>query len=163
MSEKKNGGTVERVYELAKPLADELGLDLWDIRYEKEGSSWYLRIFIDKEGGVFIEDCEALSRPLNKLLDEVDPILQGYIFEVCSTGLGRELKKPEHFEKFIGSEIKVRLIRAKDNIKEFTGVLLEYTKEAITLRLEDQSTVEFNLSECAFVKLNDDNDLFEQN
>jgi ribosome maturation factor RimP len=160
MSVKKSGNTVDKVYELAKPLADELGIDIWDIRYEKEGSNWYLRVFIDKEGGVFIEDCEALSRPLNKLLDETDPISQSYIFEVCSTGLGRELKKPEHFEKFIGSEVKVRLIRAVDNIKEFIGILLEYNKDAITLQLDEETTGEFKLSECAYVKLNDDDDLF---
>lgn len=160
MSVKKSGSTVDKVYELAKPLADEIGVDIWDIRYEKEGSNWYLRVFIDKEGGVFIEDCEALSRPLNKLLDETDPISQSYIFEVCSTGLGRELKKPEHFEKFIGSEVKVRLIRAVDNIKEFIGILLEYNKDAITLQLDEETTGEFKLSECAYVKLNDDDDLF---
>lgn len=160
MSVKKSGSTVDKVYELAKPLADELGIDIWDIRYEKEGSNWYLRVFIDKEGGVFIEDCEAISRPLNKLLDETDPISQSYIFEVCSTGLGRELKKPEHFEKFIGSEVKVRLIRAVDNIKEFIGILLEYNKDAITLQLDEETTGEFKLSECAYVKLNDDDDLF---
>lgn len=160
MSVKKSGNTVDKVYELAKPLADELGIDIWDIRYEKEGSNWYLRVFIDKEGGVFIEDCEALSRPLNKLLDETDPISQSYIFEVCSTGLGRELKKPEHFEKFIGSEVKVRLIRAVDNIKEFIGILLEYNKDAITLQIDEETTGEFKLSECAYVKLNDDDDLF---
>lgn len=160
MSVKKSGNTVDKVYELAKPLADELGIDIWDIRYEKEGSNWYLRVFIDKEGGVFIEDCEAISRPLNKLLDETDPISQSYIFEVCSTGLGRELKKPEHFEKFIGSEVKVRLIRAVDNIKEFIGILLEYNKDAITLQLDEETTGEFKLSECAYVKLNDDDDLF---
>jgi ribosome maturation factor RimP len=160
MSVKKSGNTVDKVYELAKPLADEIGVDIWDIRFEKEGSNWYLRVFIDKEGGVFIEDCEALSRPLNKLLDETDPISQSYIFEVCSTGLGRELKKPEHFEKFIGSEVKVRLIRAVDNIKEFIGILLEYNKDAITLQLDEETTGEFKLSECAYVKLNDDDDLF---
>lgn len=160
MSVKKSGSTVDKVYELAKPLADEIGVDIWDIRFEKEGSNWYLRVFIDKEGGVFIEDCEALSRPLNKLLDETDPISQSYIFEVCSTGLGRELKKPEHFEKFIGSEVKVRLIRAADNIKEFIGILLEYNKDAITLQLDEETTGEFKLSECAYVKLNDDDDLF---
>lgn len=160
MSVKKSGSTVDKVYELAKPLADEIGVDIWDIRFEKEGSNWYLRVFIDKEGGVFIEDCEALSRPLNKLLDETDPISQSYIFEVCSTGLGRELRKPEHFEKFIGSEVKVRLIRAVNNIKEFIGILLEYNKDAITLQLDEETTGEFKLSECAYVKLNDDDDLF---
>lgn len=158
---KKSGGTVDKVFELAKPLANELGLDLWDVRFEKEGSNWYLRVFIDKEGGIFIEDCEAISRPLNKLLDEVDPIDQSYIFEVCSTGLGRELKKKEHFEKYIGSEVKVRFIRAVDNVKELVGILAEYNKETIKLQTNNEEMIDVKLSDCAYVRLNDDEDLFE--
>ncbi len=160
MSGKKDLSTVEKVYELAKPITDELGLILWDIRFEKEGSNWYLRVFIDKEGGIFIEDCEALNRPLNKLLDERDPIGQSYIFEVCSTGLGRELKKPEHFEAFINSEVRVRFIRAINNIKEITGILKEHNKDIIRLLCDDE-IIEVKLSDCAFVRLNDDADLFE--
>ena len=161
MSGKKSGNTVEKVFELAKPIADELGLVLWDIRFEKEGSNWYLRVFIDKEGGVFIEDCEAISRPLNKLLDETDPIEQSYIFEVCSTGLGRELVKKEHFEQFLGSEVKARFIRPIDNVKEIVGIITEHSKEAIKLKVNNEKTVEVKLSDCAYVKVNDDEDLFE--
>ncbi len=161
MSIKKSGSTVEKVFELAKPLADELSLDLWDVRFEKEGSSWYLRVFIDKEGGVDLEDCEAISRPLNKLLDETDPIDQSYIFEVGSTGLARELKRPEHFIKFIDSSVRVRLIHATDTAKEIIGILKEYNKDKISLLNKADETVEIKLSDCAFVKLNDDEDLFE--
>jgi len=160
MSGNKNGNTVERVFNLAKPLADELGLILWDVRFEKEGSSWYLRVFIDKEGGVNIEDCEAISRPLNTLLDETDPIEQSYVFEVGSPGLGRELKRSDHFEKFIGSEIKVKFYQVVNNSKEITAVLKAFNKDTITLLTSDEEQFDVKLSECAFVKLNDDADLF---
>ena len=160
MSVKKSGNTVEKVFELAKPIADELGLDLWDVRFEKEGSNWYLRVFIDKESGVFVEDCEAISRPLNKLLDETDPIDQSYIFEVCSAGLGRELRKKEHFEKYIGCEVKVRFIRAINNVKELSGIILNFDKEIISLKINEEEIMEIKLADCAYVKLNDDEDLF---
>ena len=161
MSVGKSGSTVEKIFELAKPLADELGLILWDVRFEKEGTSWYLRVYIDKNGGVNLEDCEAISRPLNKLLDETDPIDQSYIFEVGSTGLGRELLRPEHFEKFIGSPVKVRFIHAVDRPKEIISVLQAYSKDTITLINEEKEISEVKLSDCAFVKLHDDDDLFE--
>ena len=159
MSGKKSGNTTQRVYELAKPLADSLGLDLWDIRFEKEGSNWYLRVFIDKDGGVSIDECEALSRPLNIILDETDPIEQSYIFEVSSPGLGRELKKAEHFEKFLGQQIRIKLYHAVNGNKEFTGVLLDFSKNLITLEASGQK-MEIALSDCAFVRLFDDDDLF---
>ena len=159
MNKKRSGNTVERVYEFAKPLADEPGLFIWDIRFEKEGSNWFLRVFIDKEGGIFIEDCEAITRPLNKILDEEDPVGHPYIFEVCSTGLGRELRKKEHFERYIGSEVRVRLIRAAENIREMTGILLEYNKDTIKIKTSDETT-DIRLADCAYVRLNDDQDLF---
>ena len=156
----KGGNTVGRVYDLAKPLADELGLILWDVVFEKEGASWYLRVFIDKEGGVDIEACEAFSRPFNKILDEADLIEQSYIFEVGSVGIARELKRPEHFEQFIGSPVKVRFIRAVDNIKEIIADLKAYTKDSIIVEA-DGVEHEIKLSDTAFVKLNDDENLFE--
>ncbi len=161
MAEKKGSNTVDKVFDLAKPLADELGLILWDVRFEKEGANWYLRVFIDKEDGIDIEDCEAISRPLNKILDETDPISQSYIFEVCSPGIGRELKRPEHFERFMGEEIRIRLIRAIDNIKEYIGVLKEYTKDKITIQDENNTTIEVITADCAYIRLNDDDNLFE--
>lgn len=161
MADKKGLSTVDKVFALAKPLADELGLYLWDVRFEKEGSNWFLRVFIDKDDGIEIDDCEAISRPLNKLLDETDPISQSYVFEVCSPGLGRELRRPEHFERFMNEEVRVRLIRAIDEEKEFTGSLCGYSKDSIKILKADNTTAEVALSDCAYVKLNDDAHLFE--
>ena len=93
--------TVEKVRELAQPIADELGFFLWDVRFEKEGATWYLRVLIDKDGGIDMDDCEAFTRPMNKVLDEADPISQSYVLECGSPGLGRELRRPEHFELWI--------------------------------------------------------------
>lgn len=159
MKSKKSGGTIQKVYELAKPLADDIGLDLWDIRFEKEGADWYLRVFIDKDEGITIEDCEALSRPLNIILDETDPIDQAYIFEVGSPGLGRQLRKPEHFEKFIGEEIRIKLYKAINGQKEIIGNLKEYNKEFIKIDIDGQE-MQIPNNECGIVRLNDDNDLF---
>ena len=149
--------TVEKAYDLAKPLAESLGVSLWDVVFEKEGASWYLRIFIDKDDGINIDDCEAFSRPFNKILDEKDFIDQSYIFEVGSPGMGRELKRPEHFEKYIGSPVRVRLIRAADGLKEIIGSLKEYNKESI---LVDEREIKF--SDVAFVKLYDDENIFDK-
>lgn len=159
MSGKKSGNTTQVVWELAKPLADSLGLELWDVRFEKEGADWYLRVFIDKEGGVSIDDCEALSRPLNTILDETDPIEAAYIFEVGSPGLGRELRKPEHFEKFLGDEIRLKLYRALNGRKEITGILKAYDKSGITVEVDGTDNV-IEFSGCAYIRLNDDSDLF---
>lgn len=149
--------TVEKAYELAKPLAESLGVSIWDVVFEKEGASWYLRIFIDKDDGINIDDCEAFSRPFNKILDEKDFIDQSYIFEVGSPGIGRELKRPEHFEKYIGSPVRVRLIRAADGLKEIIGLLKEYNKDSILI---DEK--EIKLSDTAFVKLYDDENIFDE-
>lgn len=149
--------TVEKAYELAKPLAESLGVSIWDVVFEKEGASWYLRIFIDKDDGINIDDCEAFSRPFNKILDEKDFIDQSYIFEVGSPGIGRELKRPEHFEKYIGSPVRARLIRAADGLKEIIGLLKEYNKDSILI---DEK--EIKLSDTAFVKLYDDENIFDE-
>lgn len=108
---KKFGGTEQKVYGLAKPVADELGLLIWDVRFEKEGALWYLRIFIDSENGVSISDCEAMTRPVSKLLDEHDPIPQGYMLEVGSAGIERELFRESHFEASVGTVVRIRMIR----------------------------------------------------
>jgi len=115
------------------------------------------RIFIDKDDGINIDDCEAFSRPFNKILDEKDFIDQSYIFEVGSPGVARELKRPEHFEKYIGSPVRVRLIRAADGLKEIIGLLKEYNKDSI---LVDEK--EIKLSDTAFVKLYDDENIFDE-
>ncbi|MGN0593764.1 MAG: ribosome maturation factor RimP [Hominimerdicola sp.] len=157
--------TVEKVRELAQPVADELGFFLWDVRFEKEGATWYLKVLIDKDGGIDMNDCEAFTRPISKLLDEKDPIPQSYVLECGSPGLGRELRRPEHFEACIGDVIRVKLFTAKDGEKEFVVGLVGYDKDRILCqKLDDEGNgienIEFLLSECAYIKLNDDADLF---
>ena len=100
------------VESLARPIVEEKGCTLWDVEYVKEAGVWYLRLYIDKEGGVSIDDCEAVSRPVSDILDEHDPIEGSYTFEVSSAGADRALKKPEHFAAFVGSEVDVKLYRA---------------------------------------------------
>ena len=111
------------VAQLAQPLAEAAGCSLWDVEYVKEAGTWYLRIYIDKETGVSIDDCEAVSRPLSDALDEADPIEGSYTLEVSSAGADRVLKKPEHFQRFCGEEVEVRLYRPKDGKKDFVGRL----------------------------------------
>ena len=111
---------------LAAPVVEGCGCTLWDVEYVKEAGEWYLRLYIDKEGGASINDCEAVSRPVSDLLDEADPIPDSYLFEVSSAGLDRALKKPEHFEKCMGQQVDVRLYRPQDGQKEFTGALTGY-------------------------------------
>lgn len=118
---------------LAAPIAAEQGCTLWDVEYVKEAGTWILRVYIDKEGGVSINDCEAVSRPLSDKLDEADPIEGSYTLEVSSAGADRALKKPEHFAAFLGSEVEVRLYRALDGRKEYTGVLAAYENGDVAL------------------------------
>lgn len=155
------GNAVKKVRALAQPLCDELGLFLWDVKFEKEGANWYLRVCIDGDGGITLDDCEALHRPLNDLLDETDPIPQSYIFEVCSPGLARKLERPEHFEVCIGDEVRIRFIRPRNGEKEIIRTLLGYADGVITVSgCVDGEKEKITLSECAFVKLYDDGDLF---
>ena len=118
---------------LAAPIAEEQGCTLWDVEYVKEAGTWYLRVYIDKEGGVSINDCEAVSRPLSDKLDEADPIEGSYTLEVSSAGAARVLKKPEHFTAFLGSEVEVRLYRPRDGKKAFVGVLAGYENGDVLL------------------------------
>ena len=118
---------------LAQPIAEEQGCSIWDVEYVKEAGTWILRVYIDKEGGVSINDCEAVSRPLSDKLDEADPIEGSYTLEVSSAGADRVLKKPEHFQAFMGSEVDVRLYRPIEGRKEFTGVLAGYDKGNVQL------------------------------
>lgn len=118
---------------LAAPIAAEQGCSLWDVEYVKEAGAWYLRVYIDKEGGVSIDDCEAVSRPLSDKLDEVDPIEGSYTLEVGSAGIDRVLRKPEHFARFLGSEVEVRLYRAREGKKEFVGSLTGYKDGNVTV------------------------------
>lgn len=121
--------------ELAGPIAAENGCSLWDVEYVKEAGDWYLRVYIDKEGGVSINDCEAVSRPLSDTLDECDPIEGSYILEVSSAGADRVLKKTEHFSRFLGSQVDVKLYRAREGRKELTGTLMGYENGDVTVEL----------------------------
>ena len=123
------------VAQLAQPLAEAAGCSLWDVEYVKEAGTWYLRIYIDKETGVSIDDCEAVSRPLSDALDEADPIEGSYTLEVSSAGADRVLKKPEHFAQFTGGEVDVKLYRAREGRKELTGVLKGYDNGNVTVEL----------------------------
>ena len=113
----------EAVAALALPAVEAAGCTLWDVEYVKEAGVWFLRLYIDKEGGVSIDDCEAVSRPVSDLLDEADPIEGSYTFEVSSAGLDRALKKPEHFAACMGRKVDLKLYRPLNGRKEITGLL----------------------------------------
>ena len=157
MAKKKGGNTVEAVTALAEPIVRSFGLELWDVRYVKEGAQWYLRIFIDSENGVGIDDCEKVSRAVDGPLDELDPIDGEYCLEVCSPGIERELVKDEHFLAYIGADVMVKMIRPIEEIgKEFCGKLKAYDKSQITI--EDHSgenEVTFHKKDAVYVKLDD--------
>lgn len=123
----------EAVAALAAPIVEEHGCTLWDVEYVREGGEWFLRLYIDKEGGVSINDCEAISRPVSDLLDEADPIEGSYTFEVSSAGLERALKKPEHFARCMGQAVDVKFYRPVDGSKERTGTLEGYRDGAVTV------------------------------
>ena len=157
MTNSKGKNTVTAVEEIARPIADDLGLRIWDVRYLKEGSQWYLRVFIDKDGGVDINDCERMSRALDEPLDQADPIDGEYILEVSSPGIERELVKPEHFAAFIGADIMVKMIRPIDGIgKEFKGVLTAFEDGEVTVTDHSgENTVTINKKDAAYIKLDD--------
>lgn len=137
---------------LLLPILESAGCELYDIEYVKEGSNWYLRVYIDKATGVSIDDCEKVSRALSDELDKEDYINEAYILEVSSPGLGRVLKKDRHFEKSIGKEVEVRLYKAVDKQKEFIGQLVSYDKEKIVIETENGS-MELKHSDIAVVRL----------
>lgn len=154
-SKGKGGSTVNTVWEIAEPIAKSLGYELWDVRFEKEGANWYLRIFIDKEDGISINDCVDMSHAIDKPLDEADPIEQSYCLEVCSPGLERDLKRDSHFEKCIGEKIMVKLIRPVDGQREFKGTLESYDNGNFELLLEEGTKLMINKKETSYVKLDD--------
>ena len=122
----------QKAEELITPIVEANGFELVDVEYVRE-RDWFLRVFIDKEGGISIDDCEAVSRPLSDLLDEADPIEGSYVLEVSSAGADRPLKKPAHFQQFLGAEVDVRLYRPLDGRKEYTGVLKGYDGGDVTI------------------------------
>ena len=152
MKIKKYGNTEQKIFGIAKPIADELGYDIWDIQYVKEGAEWYLRVFIDKEEGIDIDDCEAMTRPLNDKLDELDPIKEGYIFEVGSAGLERELVREEHFEACQDMEVRAHLFMAVNGSKDVIGTLSGYDKESVKL-ISGEEEITLSLADIAYIRL----------
>lgn len=142
----------DKVTELAKPVVEEEGCSLWDVEYVREAGNWFLRIFIDKDGGVGIDDCERISRRLDPILDEADPIPDSYVFEVGSAGAERELKRPGDFEQFMGSEVEVRLYQPVNGCKVYVGVLAGYDNGRVTVTA-GKNEVSFDKSQIALVKL----------
>ncbi len=152
----KGGNTVAAVRSIVEPIAAEMGLSIWDIRFLKEGSQWYLRIFIDKPNGISIDDCVDFTHAINAPLDDADPIEQAYLLEVSSPGIERELTRPEHFEKSIGKKIMVKTIRPVDGQREFKGILESYDESgSITIRCGDGSGLSFTKKEASWIKLDD--------
>ena len=142
----------QQVWEFAEPVVKAHGCSLWDVEYVREGADWFLRLYIDKPGGVDINDCEAISRAVDPILDEKDPIPDSYSFEVCSAGLERVLKRPGDFEQFLGASVLVKLYRPKDGKKEVVGTLTGYDDGAVTLDVGGQP-VRFEKNEVALVRL----------
>lgn len=134
-------------------LLEKHQFELVDVEYVKEAGNWYLRAYIDKEGGITVDDCEVISRLLSDWLDKEDFIEDSYIMEVSSPGLGRPLKKDKDFERSLGDEVELRLFKARNKQKEFTGVLKSYDKEQVTIELEDGTEETFARAELALIRL----------
>lgn len=143
----------QKAEKLITPIVEEQGFELVDIEYVKEGGTWYLRSYIDKEGGITVDDCEVVSRAFNEKLDAEDFIEDAYIMEVSSPGLGRPLKKEKDFRRSIGKDIEIRTYRAVNRQKEFYGVLKSYDDDSVTLTMEDDSEQVFMRAEIALIRL----------
>ena len=141
-----------RTEDLLTPIVEKYGVSIYDVEYVKEGSDWYLRAYIDKDGGVDINDCENVSRALSDALDKEDFIEEAYILEVSSPGLGRTLKKDKHFEKSLGEEVEVKTYKPIDNCKEFSGILKAYDDKTVTIET-DNTEICFAKSDIALVRL----------
>lgn len=142
----------EKIAAIAASVVEEEGCSLWDVEYVREAGTWYLRIFIDKEDGVSIDDCERISRRLDPILDEEDPIAESYVFEVGSAGADRELKRPGDFEMFLGSDVEVKLYQPVNGSKTFVGELLAYDDGAVVIRSGKRED-RFEKNQIAKVKL----------
>lgn len=138
---------------LVTPIVLKNSFELVDVEYVKEAGNWYLRIYIDKEGGISIDDCEIVSRELGDLLDKDDFIEDSYILEVSSPGLGRPLKKEKDFLRSIGKEVDIKTYKAINKVKDFTGILKEYDGNTCSIELEDETTMTFELKEIALIRL----------
>ena len=137
---------------LIMPILDRMNFELVDVEYVKEGGTWYLRAYIDKEGGITVKDCEDVAREMNVLLDEEDFIPDAYVFEVSSPGLGRPLKKEKDYIRNMGKELEIRTYKAINRCKEFYGLLRAYDKDTVTIETEDGETIIFNKSEIALIR-----------
>ena len=142
----------ELIEKLAQPVVEAHGCSLWDVEFVREGTEYFLRLYLDKDGSVDITDCEAISRAMDPILDEKDPIQQSYHFEVCSAGLERALKRPSDFERFMGSPITVKLYRPVNGLKELPCVLKGYEDGRITVEAGKEMIV-FEKSQVALVRL----------
>ncbi len=140
------------VAELAEPIVKEQGCELWDVEYIKEAGGWVLRVYIDREGGVSLEHCEAVSRALDPILDEKDPIPDSYTFEVSSAGAERALKRPSDFQKFLGHLVEVKLYKAKDGRKEYIGKLTAADEHSVEISVSG-TPYQFAKTEIANVRL----------
>jgi len=143
----------ERTEQLVMPIVDENNFELVDIEYVKEAGNWFLRVYIDKQGGITIDDCELVSRALSEQLDKDDFIEDSYILEVSSPGLGRPLKKEKDFERSIGKEVEVRLFQAINKQKEYIGILTSYDKDTVTVELEEENPLTIQRKNIALIRL----------
>ena len=142
----------DQVTQMALPIVENAGCSLWDVEYVREGSEYFLRLYIDKEGGVCIDDCEVIARAMDPILDEKDPIPQSYHFEVCSAGLERPLKRPGDFARFMDSPVLVKLYRPRNGLKEIPGILRGYEDGRVTVEA-GKEMITFEKSEIALVRL----------
>lgn len=150
---KNSAATETENIRLIRLFTDELGYYLWDVCQKKNGAMWYLRVFIDQDEGISIDDCERATAPINKILDETDPISQSYMLEVGSAGLERELLKEDHFEICRGDKVRIRFIRSVDGEKEITAVLQDAGKDGVSVVTDSGEEKIYPLSDIAFVKL----------
>ena len=139
--------------QLIQPLIDANNFELVDVEFVKEGSDWYLRVYIDKDGGITVDDCELISRAFNEILDREDYISEQYIFEVSSPGLMRPLKKEKDYKRSVGKLIDIKLYKPVDKCKEFTGVLDSYDKDTVTIKMDDDTQKTFDRSNLAMISL----------
>ena len=143
----------QQTEKLLEPVVTELGFELVDVEYVKEGGTWYLRAYIDKPGGITVDDCEAVSRRFSDILDEKDYIEDSYVFEVSSPGLGRPLKKEKYFKRSLGEEVEIRTYRAIERQKEFIGILKSYDEDTVTIAYEDDTEQTFDRADIALIRL----------
>ena len=141
-----------RAEALLLPIVEQFGFELVDVEYVKEGGTWYLRGYVDKPGGITINDCEAVSRQFSDRMDEEDFIPDSYVMEISSPGLDRPLKKPKDFERSIGKKVEIRTYRPVDHCKEFVGTLISYDDDTVTVETEGQNRV-FDRKDIALVRL----------